>query len=31
MEIKEGDDYWKKLEEGEIILKDGKVIEIKNE
>jgi len=31
VEIKEGDDFWKKIQETEIILKDGKVVEIKNE
>ncbi|MBC7194543.1 MAG: hypothetical protein H5U37_02685 [Caldisericia bacterium] len=31
VDLKEGDDFWKKLQEAEIILKDGKVIEIKNE
>ncbi len=31
VDLKEGDDFWKKLQEAEIILKDGKVIEIRNE
>lgn len=31
VDVKEGDDFWKKIQETEIILKDGKVLEIKNE
>lgn len=31
VDVKEGDDFWKKIQETEIILRDGKVVEIKNE
>lgn len=31
VDLKEGDDFWQKLEKAEIILKDGKILEIKNE
>lgn len=31
VEVNVGDDFWKKIQETEIILKDGKVVEIKNE
>ena len=31
VDVNVGDDFWKKIQETEIILKDGKVIEIKNE
>jgi len=31
VDFKEGDDFFKKLEKAEITLKDGKIIEIKNE
>lgn len=31
VDLKEGDDFWQKLEKAEIVLKDGKILEIKNE
>jgi len=31
VDLKEGDDFWQKLEKTEIVLKDGKILEIKNE
>lgn len=30
VDIKEGDDFFKKLEQAEILLKDGKILEMKN-